>query len=284
MKNTCFFILTIFLLSGIKVSAQDTLPATDSSSAVRLLKGKLINTQKMDTALRNDIEDKAKKKVRELSSNLKHLWTPYTEEEKKKISLSNRLRYKHEAEKDIWHLFIADADSSFYHSNAYYIVENGYYEKGESKIKATNPEWLDSPKHGRCLVQHVEEDVVRLPATIELTSVGKRTTKTRPIKQYTENIINLVVKSDMYKSVEYDVPDAGINISHNLHQVDENLWEGTIEYYQDFRSCRREGGTYIDRTYRTIKIYVSVIRNPDGSAYIDVRLGDIKATATEKPR
>ena len=275
--------MTLCLGLGIKLSAQEVVeffPLTDSSF-VRLLNGKLINTQKMDAALRNDIEDRARKKVQELSSNLKHLWTPYTEEEKAKISLSNRLRYKHTAEKDIWHLFIADADTLISHSDCYYPVEDGYYEKRGKKLKANNPEWFEDSKYGRYLVQHVEEDVPFRPATIELTSVGRKTTRTRPIKQYTTNIINLVVKSDMYKSVEYDVPDAGINISHNLHQVDENLWEGTIEYYQDFRSCRREGGTYIDRTYRTIKIYVSVIRNPDGSAYIDVRLGDIKATATE---
>lgn len=285
MKKNLFYIIIFCLLSWSNLMAQeviDTIPATDSSF-VHLLSGKLVNTKKMKPELRDEIENRAKYNLQVLSKNLSHLWTPYSKEEKDSISLENRLRFKRTIEKDIWHLFIADADKSYHKTDAYYIVENGYYEKDGTQVKATNPEWYENST-GKYWVQHIVADILRLPACIELTSVGNQTPRPRPIRTYTTNIINLVVRRDVYKSVDYNVPDAGINIQHNLHQVDDNLWEGTIEYYQDFRGVRHEGGFYGDRTSRTIKFYVSVLRNPDGSAYIDVRFGDIKATATERLR
>lgn len=276
------FILSFFVAfafaNSISAQVQDTLvPATGIDSAfctfdkdgVAHLRAEL-NPNEIKA-----LEDGAKRLVEEFNANVAKLWRPWTNDEKRKFTPQELDEFKNETEEATRDEFIAKADKFTTHDVVEYRVyrQNGelYYIDQYGRRKTASGNIYTDQYGGRRI--SVEEDVQHKPARIQITSLKNPKGYWREVRKYLNNIKN----SHLYDCVSFDI--GGITLSNRLVQDRPGRYVGTICYYQDFRGTRADGGKYIDRTSRCVTYYVYVTV-ADGMIVWNIKLGDIRATAT----
>ncbi len=284
MKNTVkgiIFVLTFVILSkGVHAQIMDTIeqPATGIDSAFCTFDkdGKAHLRAELNPKEIKALEDGAKRLVEEFNNNVAKLWRPWTEEEKARFTPIELDNFKNETEDATLDFFIAKAERFFTRDSAEYIVKSrdgAYYYKDQYGREKKAPGKIYYGQYGDRRVK-VVEDVPHRAARIQITSLKNEQGYMRDVKKYLNNIKN----SHLYDKVEFDV--GGITVSNRLVQDQPGRYVGTITYYQYFTGTRGDGGTYRDRTTRNVTyyVYVDVI---DGMVVWNIKLGDIRATATD---
>lgn len=112
---------------------------------------------------------------------------------------------------------------------------------------------------------------------MQVTSTNSSVVATKPIRDYFERIINL--RYDRIEVNSTDIIDMEVSA---LREVEDNLYECTVYYVQEFRGYRDGRMVYGDRTKKNVQVYVKAERDEEGAWEFIVMLGDTKATATER--
>ena len=127
--------------------------------------------------------------------------------------------------------------------------------------------------------EFVEEDIEHKPARIEITNKYKKISHQKLVRQYLSNIKNI----HTYEKVVFNA--GGIAVSNHVVRDASGKYVGTISYYQDFQGYRPDGGSYTDRTHRTVTfyVYIDVVTDIYDKTHVvwHIKLGDIRANATE---
>ena len=123
---------------------------------------------------------------------------------------------------------------------------------------------------------YYENGVKKNGVMMETTSVNTRRTSKTLMRNYFDHLINLRYSDVKITSTEV----ADIKVSR-LKKIDDNLFECTCEYVQNFVGTRDGKVVYADKTTKTIKCYVEKEYTEDGYEYI-ILLGDVKATDTQR--
>lgn len=121
-------------------------------------------------------------------------------------------------------------------------------------------------------VDGVNKDGVKM----ETTSVNTKRTTSQLMRTYFERLINL--KYSDVKITATEIADMKVS---RLKKIDNNLYECTCEYVQEFRGFNDDRMTYGDRTTKRIKCYIEIESVLGGEEYM-IMLGDVKATDTER--
>ena len=284
MNDIVKSIITLCLLQFIAVSVYaqelDTIsPATgiDSAFCTYDKYGNAHLRAELNPKEIKALEDGAKRLVEEFNENVAKLWRPWTEEEKKQFTAIELDNFKNETEDATRDFFIAKAERFATHDIAEYIVyrnNNGmncYKDQYGRERNVTGSIYTDENGNKRV---SVEEDVPHKAARIQITSLRNSQGYMREVKRYLNNIKN----SHLYDKVSFDI--GGITVSNRLVQDQPGRYVGTISYYQYFTGTRGDGVTYTDKTTRNVTYYVYVTRI-DGMIVWNIKLGDIRATATD---
>jgi len=117
------------------------------------------------------------------------------------------------------------------------------------------------------------------PAHMQTSTLrnGIEIKQNQPIKEYLDRLMRIG-----YEKVT--IKQAGTFYLSNLYKVGDH-YEATATYWQYFRGEYGDGRVYIDKTRKTIKIYVQLEESDfDGKKYVAVRFGDIDVAQTESAK
>lgn len=112
------------------------------------------------------------------------------------------------------------------------------------------------------------------PVKMQVSSLRTGRIKEIPVSQYFSNLINLNYTK---VSITYtEVVDMKVS---DLQQIDENLYQCTVQYVQIFRGYR-DGFSTVDRTTKRVVCFVKKDQTIDGDEYV-ILLGDTHCDQTE---
>ncbi len=113
---------------------------------------------------------------------------------------------------------------------------------------------------------------------MEVTSLLSRTKKNDPIREYFDRIINI----RNYNKIEVTSTDIVDMEVSELREIDDDLYECTVCYVQEFRGYKDGRMLYGDRTKKDVQVFVKAEMDEDGAWEFIVLLGDTKATTTDR--
>lgn len=118
------------------------------------------------------------------------------------------------------------------------------------------------------------------PALMEVTNLKTGNTKKPAVKKYFSNLIDLI-RNGTYTDVSVTSSDIESMDITSIRKVGDR-YQCVVTYTQDFIGKRGELLKYADRTKKQIVVWFVFIENPYGEKEPVPRLGDIRATETER--
>lgn len=226
---------------------------------------------------KRELEQRALIQVDMFNQNVKKLW-----ERRLPVDDEYYRREKLKIDSATCELFIGNADYYCSDDSAeYYLTrdQKGYYYEcngRQNKEKRYISDVSQIYYRGGYPIIKVMETVKHRPVNIYISSIRNPKGKPQRITEYLRKARTNVT----YEYVDFN--GEGYTPTKNLQPVSgrPGVYQGTIEYYQEFRGVMGDGRIYSDRTYRTVTYEVRLIWS--GSQHIwDIKLKDILATKTE---
>ena len=216
--------------------------------------------------------------VKQFNNNLSKLWSP---RDAKSYSVQEFEDFRKAVKSQTLELFIGRGSDYFSEDTVAYRIEgndNGkpYYIANNNKVYATN---VRRDERG-VLRAYVYDSVLHPGPVMEVTSTTRTNKIRKPMHRYVNNIMpkpGVLVKATF----------GGYKLMDKFQQVRPGVYEGSVSYYQEYRSFygseNRKG--YSDCTYKTMKVYIIFDEIVIGDVKYkkwNVLLGDVEATETKR--
>lgn len=228
---------------------------------------------------KEEIQQRVKVMVSDLNANIAQLWyrpTPVDIELYGKKFFDEQQMIIDTATRE---LFIGNAERYCRDEEADYLVHNDgryYYNSKSGRKYISDVQNIYYDRDSSCRIK-IMETVCHRPVQIFITSISNPRGKPQPVTQY----LRTARTSPVYEKVLFEASSFRMG---KLEPVagKEGYYVGTITYVQTFVGIRGDGREYRDRTYRTIRYDVKLIKTQPGWGYWDIKLGDIRAENTER--
>ena len=94
-----------------------------------------------------------------------------------------------------------------------------------------------------------------------------------PLKHYLQNLLSL-------KWTYVKITKAQTCMISNIYKRSDNLYVGTVTFFQFFEGRNGDGKVYRDRTQKDVSIYISKVEDGQLGTYWDLKFGDINVSET----
>lgn len=215
--------------------------------------------------------------VRKFNFNLVKLWQ---ERDERKYTLQEFDTYRKDVQLKTLELFIGKGEQYYSNDTVGYKVsgyEEGkaYYMKNDKKLFCDN---IKKDNKG-VMRAYVYEQVYHEAPQMETTSANTSKKTRKAMNLYIRGLRprnGTVVRANF----------GGYQMVEKLHKIGDGLYQGSVSYYQEYRTYSAEGKKrYGDCTYKTMQIYLKLEEiELGGEKYKTwhVLLGDVQATETKK--